>query len=430
MAKFCKYCGSSLEENMEFCKNCGKPVRMVNPQQKRNSGHQPGSYGGQSRQQSDTYGNPYEQRQDSYGNPYGQRSDPYGGQYGQRSDPYGNPYGQQSDVYGSQRRSSSDFYGGQSRRIPGQEEADWGSQQNDYRGYSDPYQPENNWDEKREKRRSSSKRTRKRKDKFGQEGKRTFGRFGLPRSIIPLGIVFAGIAVVLIVLLIVFVMTLTSNGVDTSSPENLVGSFYEKLKDQDMEGALDCFASEEAAENFDYESYVSFYDEENQSTLLPSEDKNARLLNQRKLEGQAASQIESTLRVIGLGEESGQLSVQGVSPWQELGVEVEDYIEAVDSKNMDDLIVERVELAAQDTQNQDETQERLNQEAEVYGADERREYVALFTVGETSYIQGFTLDLYGEDWKIVSLTSELAGTSSYGIPTVADKSSDFENYTK
>ena len=97
---------------------------------------------------------------------------------------------------------------------------------------------------------------------------------------------------------------------------------------------------------------------------------------------------------------------------------------------MDDLIVERVELAAQDTQNQDETQERLNQEAEVYGADERREYVALFTVGETSYIQGFTLDLYGEDWKIVSLTSELAGTSSYGIPTVADKSSDFENYTK
>ena len=91
---------------------------------------------------------------------------------------------------------------------------------------------------------------------------------------------------------------------------------------------------------------------------------------------------------------------------------------------------ERVELAAQKTQNQDETQERLEQEAKVYGADERREYVALFTVGETSYIQGFTLDRYGEDWKIFSLTSELAGTSSYGVPTVADQSSDFEKYTK
>ena len=409
MAKFCKYCGAPLDENMEFCKQCGKPVRKGNPQGGRASGQTPNSYGKQSSRTPNPYGGQSGQRPNSYGGQYGQTPDPYGRQSNKRSDPYGGRGRQPWDPYGEQPGRERDFYGGMYSREP----ENYGRQAE---SVSDSYE------------RKSGRHSKKRKDSFKNE--KHSGKFKVPRSVIPLGIVFGGIAVILVILLVLLVLTLRSDGVDTSSPENVVGSFYEKLEDQDMEGALACFSSEEAAKKFDYESYVDLYDSEDQSTLMPSEDTKIQLINERKLEGQAADQIASTIRVIGLGEDTGKRSIQGVGSWQELGVEKEDYIESVDTGNLKDLTVERVELAAQKTQNQDETQERLEQEAKVYGADERREYVALFTVGETSYIQGFTLDRYGEDWKIFSLTSELAGTSSYGVPTVADQSSDFEKYTK
>lgn len=409
MAKFCKYCGAPLDEKMEFCKNCGRPVRAANSQRGKVPDQQQESYGGQFRQHQNS---PREQSRDFYGGASRQSRDYYGRDFGQSQDPYGRQSGQSRDYYGRDFEQSQDPY----RRHGGQSRDFYGRQDEKFQEFYD----------KTSKKRSG--KAKKRRKPFEKEKKS--GRFGLPKSVIPLGIVLGVIAVALAALLVLFVVTLTSDGVDTSSPENVVGSFYDKLKDQDMEGALACFSSEDAAKNFDYESYVALYDLEDQDTLLPAEDTKIQLINERKLEGQAAGQIEATLRVIGLGEDTGRRSIQGVSSWQELGMETEDYIEAVDSKNLKDLTVERVELAVQDVQNQDETQEKLEQEAGVYGADERREYVALFTVGETSYIQGFTLDRYGEDWRIFSLTSELAGTSSYGIPSVADQTSDFEKYTK
>ena len=470
MAKYCKNCGAPVDDRMEYCKNCGQPVRVENLSQRKKPGqpqasHRNNSSGGAQGQSRDPYGQVNYQSCDSYGQRNHQSRDPYGRINYSSRDAYGQRDSQPRDAYGRMDNSSRDLYGrtgGQSGKSYGNRS--YGESWNPYGQtggqFQDPYgringrsqdsygnQPwqhshdENvskEWEphpggeevpepeEKKGRRSSSGKKGKSRKT--GREKRKVFGRFELPRSVIPLTVVFGVIAVALVVLLVLFAMTLTSDGVDTSSPENIVGSFYEKLEEKDMEGALACFSSEEAAEHFDYEKYVDFYDSEDQDTLLPAQDDKIQLVNQRKLEGRAADQIASTLRVIGLGEDVGEQSAQGVSPWQTLGVELEDYIESVDSGSLKGLIVERVELAVQEKQNQDETQEKLNEEAGVYGADERREYAALFTVGETSYIQGFTLDRYGEDWKIYSLTSELAGTSSYGIPSVAEKSSDFENY--
>ena len=264
------------------------------------------------------------------------------------------------------------------------------------------------------------------------KGRRNSGtrQSGLPKSLIPLAAAFSVFAVILLVSLILFVAAKHSKGIDTSSPEKIVGSLLEQLEAQDMEGALACFSSEEAAGNFQYEKYVEVYDQESADTLLPAEDEKVLLINQRKLEGQAADQVASTIRVIGLGETAGRLSAEGVTPWKKLGLSKKEYVENVDSKNLKKLSVERVELAAQKKQNTDETQKELNKEGAVYGAQERREYVALYTVGETSYIQGFTVDCYDGEWKIFSMTSKLAGTPALGIPETAKKSAEFDEYTE
>lgn len=252
---------------------------------------------------------------------------------------------------------------------------------------------------------------------------------GTPRILIPLAVAFSVLAVVLVGSLVLFLVAKNSK-VDTSSPEGVIGSFLDQIGDGEMEGALSCFSSEEAAEGFDYIRYVKVYDSEDADTLLPVEDQSVQILNQRKLEGKAAREISSTLRVLGIGEKAGELSAEGVSPWKKLGVSGKSYKEKVNTDNFKEMSVKRVELAAQKRQNQDEAQKKLERQAKVYGAEERREYVALYTVGETSYIQGFTVDRYGDDWKIRSLTSELAGTSAYGIPSVAEKTSEFDNYIK
>ena len=52
--------------------------------------------------------------------------------------------------------------------------------------------------------------------------------------------------------------------------------------------------------------------------------------------------------------------------------------------------------------------------ASIYGADESTERVALFSFEGNYYYLGFTLLRYGDNWKISSQTSPLAGTSALG----------------
>ena len=417
MANFCRYCGTQLEENMDFCKQCGKPVRKIARPKGGQDGRSPNPSSRQGRQ-------PYGTPDSGYRNPRNRAWES-----GERQD-------FRNNWENGERQDFRNNWENGERQDPRDSWADGGRQDfGDNWGTGGGQDPRDDWEDSRRQDFRQEQESRKRKKKAKRRDPQDFKRKkkrnqGLPKSLIPLGALFAVVGVILIVLLVLFAVAKTGDKVDTSSPEQVAGSFFDKLQDQDLEGALACFSCEEASENFNYESYVKAFDEESQDTLLPTEDKKAKALNRQKLEGQAADQISSVLRVIGLGEESGRLSVQGVSPWKKLGVGTEEYIENVDSRNLKDLKVERVELAAQSRQDQEETQDDLNAQAKAYGADERREYVALYTVGETSYIQGLTIDRYGDEWKIFSLTSDLAGLSSYGTPDVAEKSLEFDSYIK
>jgi hypothetical protein len=61
--------------------------------------------------------------------------------------------------------------------------------------------------------------------------------------------------------------------------------------------------------------------------------------------------------------------------------------------------------------------------AGIYGADEMTERLALVSLDGTSYTIGFTLLHYGDDWRVSSQSSALAGTSALGTaqPTTAQE---------
>jgi len=56
----------------------------------------------------------------------------------------------------------------------------------------------------------------------------------------------------------------------------------------------------------------------------------------------------------------------------------------------------------------------MNNTARVYGADESTERVVLFSFEGNTYIVGFTLYRYGDNWKISRAASPMSGLNSYG----------------
>lgn len=61
--------------------------------------------------------------------------------------------------------------------------------------------------------------------------------------------------------------------------------------------------------------------------------------------------------------------------------------------------------------------ENFNKHAQLYGADEQTERVVLYELNGEYYCGGFQIMRYKNNWKIISLYSNLAGQSPYGTVT-------------
>jgi hypothetical protein len=96
---------------------------------------------------------------------------------------------------------------------------------------------------------------------------------------------------------------------------------------------------------------------------------------------------------------------------------ISQFIKDVDPKGLAQLELKKIGLPNKKLMNDARYLENAAKLASIYGADESTERVALFSFEGNDYYLGFSLLRYGENWKISSQTSPLAGTSVLGTPT-------------
>ena len=90
------------------------------------------------------------------------------------------------------------------------------------------------------------------------------------------------------------------------------------------------------------------------------------------------------------------------------------FIKDVDPKKLAQIEVKTIDLPNKPRMNSAQYVKNESAIAQVYGADESTERVVLFTFEQNYYVAGFSLLRYGESWKISSLDSPMAGSTSLG----------------
>jgi hypothetical protein len=79
-----------------------------------------------------------------------------------------------------------------------------------------------------------------------------------------------------------------------------------------------------------------------------------------------------------------------------------------------DLKLLRIDPPRKDILESERNIANLQKMADIFGAQEMTERIALYQLNDKTYLGGFILLRYGESWKIYSLCSNLAGTSVMG----------------
>jgi hypothetical protein len=92
------------------------------------------------------------------------------------------------------------------------------------------------------------------------------------------------------------------------------------------------------------------------------------------------------------------------------------FMQDVDPAELAGIKVQKIAPSNEKIMNEDRYQRTAAKTAEIYGADESTERVALFLLGQNYYYVGFTLLRYGENWKISYQSSPIANTAALGVP--------------
>jgi len=129
-----------------------------------------------------------------------------------------------------------------------------------------------------------------------------------------------------------------------------------------------------------------------------------------------SSQILNQVKFLAYGLLSSE-KVDDGSPILNMDTErVNKFIKDVDPTKLSTLEIKKIGLPNKTLMSDAKYIENAAQIAKIYGADESTERVALFSFEQGYYYIGFTLLRYGENWKISSQSSPLAGTSVLGTP--------------
>lgn len=204
-----------------------------------------------------------------------------------------------------------------------------------------------------------------------------------------------------------------SHEVDTptlSTPEDAVREYLVGVATADLERVRGAMAADEMAAGFDFEGYI-----ERLGVFLPfaafspTADPLFVEMNRAHMSMQVLGQLRMLIYSL-LTDAS--LEPQGVAQVDRAWAA--SFVGQLDLERLAGLEIQVIEPPQSDAVTSERYLANAASQADVFGADELSERVAIVSLEGVSYRVGFTLLRYGQSWKVVQQTSPLSGISPTG----------------
>lgn len=203
-----------------------------------------------------------------------------------------------------------------------------------------------------------------------------------------------------------------------ATPEEAIEFSTEQLADGDAPAALSAWAVDAQAENLDLEAsldHVGAYSPHD-TAALPSDDELFVELARTSRAALAAQQYRRLAFSLLLPD----IDVDTVVLLDD-EISADDIADPLDSARLAGLRPERIDRV----EGPERFDEVLADQADIVGADERREYVVLYEWEGDTYLGGVGVLRYDDEWFVESLTSTFAGTSFGALEPTS--SADYED---
>jgi hypothetical protein len=222
-----------------------------------------------------------------------------------------------------------------------------------------------------------------------------------------------------ILLLIVLVAVLTASCSQSApvfkTPEDAITHYFAGVAQSDVQKIKQACAIDEMSEKFKFDQYA-----ERLRAFLPTQSQAPAeyplYVEANKL--QLSSQIFNRVKMFAYSLLSNEEVDEGATVVldADASTRMKQFIQDVDPKGLAQLELKKIGLPNKTLMSDARYLENAAKLASIYGADESTERVALFSFEGNDYYLGFSLLRYGDNWKISSQTSPLAGTSALGTP--------------
>jgi hypothetical protein len=197
-----------------------------------------------------------------------------------------------------------------------------------------------------------------------------------------------------------------------ATPEEAVVYYFEGVAEADLHKILQSCAIDEMSEGFRFDLYT-----ERLGVLLPVQSLAPAdyplyvETNQIQLSAQISNQVKILTYSLLSAEE-----VAEAKPIQIDAARANNFKNDINPARLAQLEVVKIGTPEKELMASAKHQENAAKLAHIYGADESTERVALFSLEGNYYYLGFSLLRYGDNWKISSQVSQLAGTNVLGSP--------------
>lgn len=205
----------------------------------------------------------------------------------------------------------------------------------------------------------------------------------------------------------------TSN-VSFNTPEEAITFYMQGVAQGNVSQIMQACAINEMGEGFNFELYTNRLRALTILSPAPSDYPLYAEINKVQFSWQILNQVRSLAYGL-LATEKRVVEGQTVLIDPEGTIS---FMNEVDPERLAQLQVLEMGVPRPDIATTERNLENWSTVAQTYGADELTERVVLFLFEGNYYYAGFTLLRYGDNWKISSASSVLAGLSTFGTPQI------------
>ncbi len=203
-----------------------------------------------------------------------------------------------------------------------------------------------------------------------------------------------------------------ANEVTYETPSDVIKAYFTGIAQNDIRLIEQTLAIDEVSEKFKFDQYTARLRAlQPVQSLAPAEYPFYVELNRAQLTNQFYSRVKMFAFSLLSSEEVDEGKTIIID-----AARIDAFLKDVDPKKLAGLELKKIGPPEPALMLTSRYVENAAQRASIYGADEATERVALFSFEGQDYYVGFTLLRYGDNWKIISQDSTLAGTDWLGIP--------------